>query len=136
MPIPSTARGFTPSDDDVESVLAWFGRYDALVEAKDVGAMADMAMFPLNEVTDGHAAACDRATFVAQMTEQVGGTEDIVMESVRTPHFVDANLVFVITDAAITAGGQTQQVRYGDLLVKCDGQWKFQTMVQGGWGEF
>ena len=27
-----------------------------------------------------------------------------------------------------------QPIRYGDLLLKVDGEWHFQTMVQGGWG--
>ncbi|WP_135452705.1 nuclear transport factor 2 family protein [Mycobacterium sp. DL99] len=126
---------FTPTTADVDSVLAWFARYDALALNKDVEGMADQAMFPLNEVTDGSAESVDRAGFIAQMAEQLGQNTDFAMESTRTPHFINENLVFVITDATFTADGFSQQVRYGDLLVKCDGDWKFQTMVQGGWGE-
>ena len=126
---------FTPTAADVDSVLAWFAHYDALAVSKDVEGMADQAMFPLNEVTDGSAESVDRANFVAQMAEQLGQSTDFTMESTRTPHFINENLVFVITDATFTADGFSQQVRYGDLLVKCDGDWKFQTMVQGGWGE-
>ncbi|MGV0812227.1 nuclear transport factor 2 family protein [Mycolicibacterium boenickei] len=129
------ASEFSPTTADVDAVLAWFARYDALAVDKNVEAMADEAMFPLNEVTDGSAVAVDRAGFVAQMTEQLGASTDFAMESTRTPHFINENLVFVITDATLTANGSSQQVRYGDLLVKCGGDWKFQTMVQGGWGE-
>lgn len=128
--------GFVPSNGHVADVLDWFARYDALAVAKDVDGMADQAMFPLNEVTDGRAESCDRRRFVAQMAEQLGGSGAVSMDSVRTPHFINENLVFVITDATITTDEFSQQVRYGDLLVRCDGQWKFQTMVQGGWGEF
>ncbi|ORB29711.1 hypothetical protein [Mycolicibacterium parafortuitum] len=135
MSLPAQAA-FTPSAADVEEVMSWFANYDALAVAKDIEAMADQAMFPLNEVTDGYAASCDRAKFVAQMTEQLGDAGDVSMESVRTPHFINENLVFVITDATITAGEFSHQVRYGDLLVKSGGAWRFQTMVQGGWGEF
>ena len=131
----SARGGFDPSPTEVDDVLAWFTRYDALAVAKEVDAMADQAMFPLNEVTDGYAAQCDRDTFIAHMTEQLGDVGDVSMESVRTPHFINENLVFVITDATITAGEHSQQVRYGDLLVKTDRGWKFQTMVQGGWGD-
>ncbi|AIY45206.1 hypothetical protein [Mycolicibacterium fortuitum] len=127
------AATFSPSAADVDSVLAWFDRYDALAVDKDAEAMADEAMFPLNEVTDGSAQSVDRAGFIAQMTEQLGQSADFAMESTRTPHFINENLVFVITDATFTADGFSQRVRYGDLLVKCDGDWKFQTMVQGGW---
>ena len=127
---------FTPTTAAVDSVLDWFTRYDALAVAKDIDAMADQAMFPLNEVSDIKAQSCDRARFVAQMAEQLGGTGEVTMESVRTPHFINENLVFVITDATITADGHSTPVRYGDLLVKTADGWKFQTMVQGGWGDF
>ncbi|MGE2733091.1 nuclear transport factor 2 family protein [Mycolicibacterium vaccae] len=126
---------FAPSSADVDEILAWFTRYDALAVAKDFEGMADQAMFPVNEVTDGQAESCDRDTFIAQMTGEMGGDGDIAMDSVRTPHFINENLVFVITDATITAGGHSRQVRYGDLLVRCADGWKFQTMVQGGWAE-
>lgn len=128
--------GFTPTAADVEGVLAWFERYDAMAVAKDVEGMADQAMFPLNEVTDGRADPCDRDHFVAQMTEQLSGSGDFTMESIRTPHFLNRNLVFVITDATIAGADFAQHVRYGDLLVKSEGRWKFQTMVQGGWGDY
>jgi hypothetical protein len=132
--------GFVPEAEDIESVLAWFAQYDAYVADGNIEGMADMAMFPINEVSDrsdGNASvnSCDRDQFINQMTEIVGGSGDVRMESKRTPHFLNKNLVFVITDATITANGHTQQVRYGDLLVKADGRWVFQTMVQGGWGD-
>jgi len=129
---------YQPTDEDRASVLAWFEQYDALARARDFEAMADVAVFPLNEVTDdgnGNASATqlDRAAYVAQMAEVMGGGE-YSMESTRTPHFLSDALVFVVTDAVLTAGDHSQQLRYGDLLVKVDGSWKFQTMAQGGWG--
>lgn len=121
-----------PTDDDVAGVLAWFEQWDALATAKDVEAMADMALFPVNAVTDGSAQSWDRARFLHDMAASLGDG-DVRMESVRTPVFVNADLVFVITDATITAGDFSQVVRYGDLLVKTGGRWLFQTMAQGGW---
>jgi ketosteroid isomerase-like protein len=121
-----------PTDEDVAGVLAWFEQWDALAVAKDVEAMADMALFPVNAVTDGSAQSWDRARFLEDMAATLGDG-DVRMESVRTPVFINADLVFVITDATITAGDFSQVVRYGDLLVKADGKWLFQTMVQGGW---
>ncbi len=135
-----TSNGFVPSDEDRASVAAWFEKYDALAAKQDFEAMADTAMFPLNEVTDdgagnGQAEQCSREQYLAQMAEVMGGSgDDVTMESTRTPHFLSDGLVFVITEGAVTYGGQTQPMRYGDLLVKKDGQWLFQTMVQGGWG--
>jgi threonine aldolase len=124
--------GFVPTGEDVAGVLAWFEKWDALAVAKDVEAMAGMALFPVNAVTDGAAQSWDRARFLNDMAATLG-EGDVRMESVRTPHFINANLVFVITDATITVGEFSQVVRYGDLLVKTDGRWLFQTMVQGGW---
>lgn len=132
--VPSSGD-FSPTLADVEGVMAWFRRYDELTDAKDTAAMADQAMFPINEVTDGRAESCDRERFVAQMNEQFSASGDFSFESVRTPHFINENLVFVITNATMTVGEASQRVRYGDLLVKeSGGEWRFQTMVQGGWG--
>lgn len=130
--------GFVPSEEDVSSVLEWFARYDAHALEADVERMADMALFPLNSVTDdesgnGSAEISDRDEYVRQMREVLDGTADVSMESTRTPHFLNENLVFVVTDGTITANGDTHTVRYGDLLVKVEGDWRFQTMVQGGW---
>ncbi|MGH3884991.1 MAG: nuclear transport factor 2 family protein [Pseudonocardiaceae bacterium] len=135
-----TSDGFIPSDEDRASVAAWFAKYDAFAAKQDFEAMADMAMFPLNEVTDngagnGQAEQCSREQYLAQMAQVMGGSgDDVTMQSTRTPHFISGGLVFVITEGTVTYGGQTQPMRYGDLLVKKDGQWLFQTMVQGGWG--
>jgi hypothetical protein len=112
-----------------DEVMQWFEKWDALAVEGDVEAMADMALFPINTVTDGSATSWDRETFLEQMGAQLGG--DVQMESTRTPHFINDNLVFVITDGTIN--GIT--VRYGDLLTRVGGEWKFQTMAQGGWAE-
>ena len=135
--MPSTS-GFVPSEADLASVQAWFERYDALAAAQDYEGMADQAVFPLNEVTDdgqGNAKAeqFSREGFVAQMAAVMGGGGDVTMETTRTPHFLSASLVFVITDGTMTYGGQTQPIRYGDLLLKVNGSWHFQSMIQGGW---
>ncbi|MFI9818540.1 nuclear transport factor 2 family protein [Saccharothrix variisporea] len=130
--VPDSGAGFVPTDEDVRGVLEWFEQWDALAVAKDVEAMAGMALFPVNAVTDGAAESWDRERFLRDMAAQLGDG-DVHMESVRTPVFVNANLVFVITDATITVGEYSQVVRYGDLLVKAGGKWLFQTMVQGGW---
>ncbi|MDP3889763.1 DUF4440 domain-containing protein [Nocardioides sp.] len=121
-----------------EEVLAWFDRYDRLVAAGDLDAMADMAAFPLNEVTDdadgfGIAGSCDRQKFLRQMREVVGGGADVTMQSTRQPTFLSPALCFVVTDTTFTVDGHEQQMRYGDLLMRTPEGWRFQTMVAGGW---
>lgn len=103
--------------------------------------MADMAMFPLSEVTDdGHGSGTanqrTREEFISQMAEVMGApTNELSWRSTHTPHFISDFLVFVVTDAEITYGDIVRPVRYGDLLIKTGGEWRFQTMVQGGWGD-
>lgn len=131
--------GHEASEAEVAHVLAWFERYDALVAAGDLEAMADAAHFPLNEVTDdaqGYAvvAPCDRERFLAQMRETVGSAGEVSSRSTRHPHFLSPALAFVVTDSVITAGDTTHHLRYGDLLVRTADGWRFQTMVAGGWG--
>ncbi|MGH3544819.1 MAG: nuclear transport factor 2 family protein [Mycobacteriales bacterium] len=127
-------------EQETREVMAWFSRYDGLVAAGELEAMADMAVFPINEVTDdadgfGVVGPCDRDRFLAQMREVFGGAGEVEMESKRRPVFLSRALCFVITDATITAGGQTNTMRYGDLLIRTPEGWRFQTMVAGGWGD-
>ncbi|ADB31577.1 conserved hypothetical protein [Kribbella flavida DSM 17836] len=130
--------GFVPSEADVASVLQWFERFDALAAAQDYEGMADVAVFPLNEVTDdgkgnGKAEQLGRESYVAQMAQVMGGAGDVQLSTTRTPHFLSDSLVFVISDGTMTYEGHVTPIRYGDLLIRIDGEWKFQTMVQGGW---
>ncbi|MFC6065581.1 hypothetical protein [Streptomyces ochraceiscleroticus] len=134
------AAGYSPTGQDRRELDAWFARYDALSAVVDVERMADMAVFPLNLVTDdskgdGWAGQWSRADFVRTMREVMGGEEEVSFESTRTPHFLSASLAVVFTDAVFTVGGRSQAVRYADVLVKRDGAWAFQTMIQGGWGD-
>ncbi|GGM26699.1 MULTISPECIES: nuclear transport factor 2 family protein [Micromonospora] len=137
---PPADAGFVPGPEDLAAIDEWFRRYDALAAAGDVAGTADLALFPLNTVTDdaaGQASAqqLDRAAYLEMMGGVLGGPADLQMESTRTPHFLTGSLVVVLTDAQFTIDGQRQRVRYADVLVKVDGQWRFQTMVQGGWGD-
>ncbi|MEX0800583.1 MAG: nuclear transport factor 2 family protein [Dehalococcoidia bacterium] len=130
------------SDDRLrESIDSWFARYDELSRKGDVEGMANMAMFPVHVVTDdsdgnGRAESWTRDQFVDIMTEAMKGMpENMRMEAVRTPFLLTDNLAVVITDATVTAGGEEQTLRYADILAKAGGDWKFQTMAQGGWGD-
>ncbi|MBP2320135.1 hypothetical protein JOF56_000520 [Kibdelosporangium banguiense] len=136
----TASSGFQPSAEDIQSVKAWFVEYDGHAANADLARMADMALFPLNVVSDdlsgnGSAAQWTREQFIGAMSHVVAGAEDMRMESDRTPVFLTGQLVLVVTNATFTTGDKTEAVRYADLLVKKDGRWLFQTMVQGGWGD-
>lgn len=123
-----------------QEILDWFARYDALVLAEDLEGMADMASFPLNEVTDDASGLavtgpCDRERYLAQMQQVIGGSEGLEMTSTRHPIFLSPALCFVVTDATFVVSGEATRMRYGDLLIRTPEGWKFQTMVAGGWHE-
>lgn len=132
---------YTPSEQDQRDLDAWFARYDAHAANADVEAMASMALFPLNLVTDdagpgtGWTGQWNRDEFVRTMSgvmsESGGG--DVHFESRRTPHFLTGSLALVFTESTMTVAGQSRRMRYADVLVKQEGEWYFQTMVQGGW---
>ncbi|GAA3375546.1 hypothetical protein GCM10020367_43780 [Streptomyces sannanensis] len=134
--------GYSPTAEDRASIDAWFAEYDELSARREIERMADLAVFPLNLVSDdpsgtGRSAQWDRKQFVETMTKVMGGADgggDISFESTRTPVFLSSAMAVVFTDSVMTAGGRTQQLRYADILVKRDGKWAFQTMIQAGWG--
>ncbi|MFD7691212.1 DUF4440 domain-containing protein [Streptomyces sp. NPDC059781] len=133
--------GYTPTAEDRASLDAWFAEYDAASGKRDVERMADLAVFPLNLVSDdsagdGRSAQWDREQFVAVMTRVMGeGSQDITFESTRTPVFLSPSMAVVLTDSTMTTDGESQQLRYADILLRRDGKWAFQTMLQGGWGD-
>lgn len=141
MPVVLPDTGYTPTAEDRESLDAWFAEYDTQSAKRAIDRMADMAVFPLNLVSDDSAgnarsAQWDRRQFVETMTQAMGeGDEEITFESERTPVFLSAAMAVVFTDSTMTARGQTQQLRYADILLRRDGVWAFQTMIQGGWGD-
>ncbi|WP_236240308.1 DUF4440 domain-containing protein [Streptomyces sp. CC228A] len=138
--LPDTT-GYTPTPEDRAGLDAWFAEYDARSARREIERMADMAVFPLNLVSDdsagnGRSAQWDREQFVATMTHVMGdGSEDLSFESTRTPVFLSPSMAVVFTDSVMTAGGTTQRLRYADILVRQDGAWAFQTMIQSGWGD-
>ncbi|MFI1012539.1 nuclear transport factor 2 family protein [Streptomyces sp. NPDC020965] len=141
MPIVLPDTGYAPTAEDRESLDAWFAAYDDASGARQIERMAEMAAFPLNLISDdsagnGRSAQWDRKQYTETMTQVMGeGGEDITFESVRTPVFLSAAMAVVFSDSVMTAGGETRQLRYADILIRRDGVWAFQTMVQGGWGD-
>ncbi|GGU60991.1 hypothetical protein GCM10010211_27330 [Streptomyces albospinus] len=133
--------GYVPGDEDRASLDRWFAEYDAQSAQRNTERMADMAVFPLNLVSDdsagnGRTAQWNREQFVATMTQVMGeGGADITFRSSRTPVFLSPSLAVVFSDSAMTVEGRTRQLRYADILVRRDGTWAFQTMIQSGWGD-
>jgi ketosteroid isomerase-like protein len=139
---PLTTTGFVPSEHDTQSLLEWFARYDELVRRNDTEAMADMALFPLIVMTNDSAGDCvtqewDRETFVQAMAMNMEGSDPAAMDFVneREPVFLNSDLAVVVTSSTVTMNGQEQHMRYVDIMAKQDGQWRFKSMIQAGWGD-
>ncbi|MFF8956224.1 nuclear transport factor 2 family protein [Streptomyces sp. NPDC014894] len=138
-PLPDA--GHIPTAEELAEIDAWFAAFDSYSGRREIERMADVAVFPLNLVSDdaegnGASAQWDREQYIATMTQVMGGgDEDIAFESTRTPVFLSSAMVIVFSDSVMTAGGRSQRMHYADVLIKRDGAWAFQTMIQGGWGE-
>ncbi|GAB2807779.1 Cif family virulence factor [Streptomyces daliensis] len=137
-----TTTPYSPTEEDRRSLDEWFARYDALAARGEVEAMASMAVFPMNLVTDGADGEAwtgqwDRAEYVRTMTAVMpeSAAQEVHFTSERTPHFLSGSLALVFTDSTMTVGDSTQRMRYADVLVKQGGEWRFQTMIQGGWAD-
>lgn len=138
---PFTATGFTPSEQDTQSLLDWFARYDAHVQRNETDAMADMALFPIIVMTNDSAGDCvtqewDRETFVQAMAMNTGGADhEMELKNEREPVFLNSDLAIVVTNSTVTMDGAQQHMRYVDIMAKKDGQWRFKSMIQAGWGD-
>jgi hypothetical protein len=139
---PFTASGFTPSEQDTQSQLEWFAQYDTHVQRNETDAMADMALFPIIVMTNDSAGDCvtqewDRETFVQAMAMNTDGADpsDMELKNEREPVFLNSDLAIVVTNATVTTNGEQQHMRYVDIMAKKDGQWRFKSMIQAGWGD-
>ncbi|MBB1261033.1 nuclear transport factor 2 family protein [Streptomyces alkaliterrae] len=142
-----SVTGYRPTEEDLCSLAEWFEHYDNSSAAGDVPRTADLAVFPLNLVTDDSTgrAWCgqwDREQYLTTMGAVMGGDESddesaegTRFDSTRTPFFLSPSLAVVFSRSTMTVGGRTHQLDYADVLVRADGQWRFQTMLQPGWGD-
>ncbi|MTE21559.1 nuclear transport factor 2 family protein [Streptomyces sp. TRM43335] len=153
--IAEALTGYAPTEEDLEGLRKWFETYDALAaEPTDEGVerMADLAVFPLNLVTDGSGGdgwtgQWDRAEYVRTMRAVMGGASgggdtaggtggELRFESTRTPFFLTPRIAVVFTEATMTTGdGEEHRLNYADVLVRRGDTWAFQTMIQGGWAD-
>ncbi|CAM5490227.1 hypothetical protein GCM10010329_68890 [Streptomyces spiroverticillatus] len=130
--------GYAATAEELAALDAWFAAYDDHCTSCRVEEMADMAVFPLNLVSDdsrgdGRSAQWERRQFVETMRHVLG--EGASFASTRTPVFLSAAMAVVFTDCTATVDDEEHRMRYADVLIKQDGRWVFQTMIQGGWGD-
>ena len=140
--ISDSVKSYKPSVKQKNEISDWFKKYDELIKKADVEAMANQAAFPITVISDepngnGLSRQWTREEFIKAMTNAMSNTpKDIKYNTVRTPLFINDNLVMVLTEWNMSADKKKTKAKYADILIKEDGSWKFKTMVQAGWGEF
>lgn len=136
-----TVTGYTPTEEELRTLAEWFTRYDTCGAKGEIEKLAELAYFPLNLVTDDSSGnpwcgQWDRERYLAVMGEVMGsGGTDVTFESTRTPFFLSGSLALVFSRSTMTAAGTTYQLDYADILVRTADGWRFQTMLQSGWGD-
>ncbi len=140
--VSDSVKSYKPSVKQKAEITEWFKNYDDLIKKMDIEAMASQAAFPITVISDepngnGISRHWAKEDFVKAMTNAMANTpKDLKYNTVRTPLFINENLVMVLTEWNMKANKKVTKSKYADILVKEDGKWKFKTMVQAGWGEF
>lgn len=111
-----------------------------MAEAKGDEAML-MAMrdFPLYMATDDmkgmfEGTMVSKEQFVAMMKQMENMPKDIKMTHKPTISVLSDSLANVVDDFTMTMGKMKVSGRNAALLVKVDGNWKWKSMVEAGWG--
>lgn len=136
-----TVTGYTPTEEDQRSLAEWFEQYDSASATSDLQRMAQLAAFPLNLVTDDSTGSpwhgqWDQEEYVRTMSQVMGGDAgEVSFQSNRTPFFLSSSIVVVFSRSTMTDDGHAYQLDYADVLVREREGWRFQTMIQPGWGD-
>ncbi len=141
LPVWLAPRGFDATAAQRKEVEAWFAKYDELALKNDVEGMAAQARFPLYAISHDskgqvHTEVWKKEEFLQIMKDVMASTpKDLEIRTERTPYFLSDDLIVVATRATVKSAGKSNVFKYADVLVKDGGVWKFQTMVQAGWGD-
>jgi len=133
---------FEPTDIQRQELFKWFSRYDELTKNFKFEAMADQGVFPMYVITDnssgdGVTRTWSREDFIQSMTSAMENTPaDIEYNTIRKPLMINGNVAVVFTEWRPNKDSDEGVLKYADILLKKGGEWRFQTMIQGGWGDF
>ena len=127
---------YQPTEENMASLQAWFDNYDMQTANKNADALVKEAHLPITVITDDSNGEC-----ITQQWEEdafrasLQGADGAEIKNDRQYFFLSDNLAVVITEAEVTAADGVQYMRYADILVKKEGEWKFKCMIQAGWGD-
>ena len=134
------ARKPTNEKESKKEIEELFKKMEAAEKAGDMDAMLAAVDFPVYMATDDmkgtpEAKEVNREQYVAMMKP----FHDNMPKDMKTTHkptitILSDSLANVTDDFTMTMGKQKITGRNAGLLVKRDGQWKWKSMVEAGWG--
>lgn len=133
---------FQPTQQQADEITTWFAEYDEFTKNFQFEHMADRGIFPMYVITDtskgdGVTQTWTREDFIQSMKSSMENTpEDIAYNTTRKLYMINANIAIVLTAWRPHKDSDTGILKYADILLKQDGEWRFQTMIQDGWGDF
>ncbi|WP_375773237.1 hypothetical protein NR798_20950 [Archangium gephyra] len=124
-----------------KEIEAFFKEEEALMKKRDFEGGLARIDFPIFMATDDSKGVPKTETYDRQqytnmmkpMYEQ--SPADMKMNHKPTITVLSDSLATVTDDYTLTTGGKTYTGRNSGLLVKRDGQWKWKTMYEAGWGD-
>ncbi len=123
-----------------KEVSDFFKQEEELLKKGDFDAMVARIDFPIYMVTDDAQGVptskeYSRAEYVSMMRPMMENMpKDMKVKHKPTVTVLSDSLVNVTDDFTMTLGKQKLRGRSSSLLVKRDGQWKWKTTVEPGWG--
>ncbi|WP_224240954.1 nuclear transport factor 2 family protein [Hyalangium gracile] len=134
------ARKPTNEKQTKKEITDFFKKMEETSQKGDMEAMNAMIDFPVLMVTDDlkgtpESKSYSREEYTAMMKPML----DSMPKDMKTTHkptitVLSDSLAAVTDDFTMTVGKQKITGRNAGLLVKKDGQWKWKSMVEAGWG--
>jgi hypothetical protein len=114
---------------------------DALMKKKDLEGMLSRIDFPIFMATDDSKGVPKAMMFNRQQYEDTmrpffeNAPQDMQMQHRPTITILSDSLAVVADDFTMTVEGKKRSGKNFSLLVKKDGQWKWKSVVEPGWGD-
>ncbi|MCP3136240.1 nuclear transport factor 2 family protein [Pyxidicoccus xibeiensis] len=124
-----------------KEIEAFFKEEDVIMQKRDVQAALARVDFPSYWVTDDSKGVPKEETYDRQKMEEMMKSmfaqmpPDAKMKQKPTITVLSDSLATYTNDFTMTAGGKQYKGRNAGVVVKRDGQWKWKTMYEAGWGD-
>jgi acyl-CoA-binding protein len=134
------ARKPTNEKQTKQEVMDFFKKVEELGKKGDMEGVTAMVDFPVYMATDDlkgvpETKEYSREEYIAMMKPFYENMpKDMKVTHKPTINVLSDSLVMVIDDFSMTMGKQKVTGRNASLLVKRDGQWKWKSMIEAGYG--